>query len=124
MQDITFLPALLGGMLIGLAAALLWIFGGRLAGVSGIAGGLIAPAQPASERRWRALFVLGLVVGGVLVGQLWPSAFEFALHRSALTLAVAGVLVGVGTRLGGGCTSGHGVCGIGRLSPRSVVATL
>ncbi len=113
--------SLVGGLLIGLAAALLWILNGRVAGISGIVGELLGPAP--GEGRWRLAFVVGLVGGGALVRLFHPSAFTVP-HGSTALLAASGVLVGFGTRLANGCTSGHGVCGISRLSPRSLAATV
>lgn len=120
MDDFTPLPALLGGVLIGLAAALLHGGLGRVAGITGIVAGLFNPA--AEEVRWRVPFLAGLVAGGVLLLAVAPGVFG-AAPRSLPTLALAGLLVGYGARLGGGCTSGHGVCGNSRLAPRSLVAT-
>ena len=115
-----FVPPLAGGALIGVAIALLLLVNGRVAGISGVLGGLIGP-EPA-ERGWRALFLGGLVTGGLVARALSPSALG-SMCASVPVLAVAGVLVGFGTRLGGGCTSGHGVCGVSRLSLRSITAT-
>ncbi len=114
--------ALLGGALIGLAASLLLVLNGRIAGISGILGGLLQRCS-AAEVRWRAAFVAGLVVAPAVF------ALGFALPEAHVearwsVLGVAGLLVGYGSRLGSGCTSGHGVCGLSRLSPRSLVATL
>ncbi|MEM9194573.1 MAG: YeeE/YedE thiosulfate transporter family protein [Myxococcota bacterium] len=120
MSDFTPVSAAVGGLMIGLSAALLLFSHGRIAGVSGILGGLLRP----EGRNWRASFVLGMGLTGAVLAQLFPSAFAFELERTWAAIAVAGLLVGVGTRLGSGCTSGHGVCGISRLSPRSTVATL
>lgn len=114
-------PSLLGGILIGASAALLLLGTGRIAGITGILGEALR-AQPA-ELAWRLFFLLGLMGGGAVLGRLWPAAFTFAPAGSGSRLVVAGLLVGFGTRLGNGCTSGHGVCGIGRLSRRSLVAT-
>ncbi len=100
---------------------LLWH--GRIAGISGIFGGLLGRLSP-SELDWRLSFVFGLLAGGLLLGLFLPSGFAVTVPRSPLAIVAAGVIVGFGTRLGSGCTSGHGVCGISRLSPRSVVATL
>lgn len=113
--------SVVGGVLIGLAASVLLVGMGRVAGVSGIAGNLVFGKS--GDRLWRALFVLGLVAAGFAFGQVEPEAFG-ASPRSITWVAVAGLLVGFGTRLGSGCTSGHGVCGISRMSPRSLVATL
>lgn len=111
--------ALAGGGLIGLASALLFLSHGRIAGISGLLGSLLPP-QPI-DRSWRLAFVLGLGVAGVVAALVAPSAVGASV-RSSTTVAIAGVLVGFGTRLGSGCTSGHGVCGLSRLSPRSMVA--
>ena len=112
--------SLAGGMLIGLAAALLILFNGRIAGISGILGGLLPPTP--GDAAWRALFLLGLVLAPFAWGAVRPLPL---LHIEAGhgLLVAAGLLVGIGTRYGSGCTSGHGVCGMARLSPRSVVAT-
>ena len=110
-----------GGLLIGLGAAVLLLANGRVAGVSGIAGGLLRPAR--GDIGWRLAFLLGLLAAplGWLALQAMPPA---QIDHTPGLLAVAGLLVGLGTRFGSGCTSGHGVCGIARLSPRSIVATL
>jgi hypothetical protein len=113
--------SLLGGVLIGLATAALLLFNGRVAGISGIVGGLLRPV--ADEWAWRAWFVAGLLAGGLLVRALAAGAFAIDVHRSWPLLALGGVLVGFGARLGSGCTSGHGVCGLSRFSARSWVAT-
>jgi uncharacterized protein len=118
-----FIPwsALAGGALIGTSASLLLILNGRIAGISGIVGGLVRPR--AGDVSWRVYFSAGLVLGGLLLLALKPSAFGAPVVSSPLTI-LAGLLVGFGARLGSGCTSGHGVCGISRLSRRSIVATL
>ena len=115
--------ALTGGALIGLAAALMLAVNGRILGVSGIAAGLVASATSGGERLLRIAFLLGMLAGGIAIGRLFPQALPGALTGNQWVLGVAGVAVGFGTRLGGGCTSGHGVCGMARLSPRSLVAT-
>lgn len=114
--------ALLGGALIGLAASLLLVLNGRIAGISGIVGGLLQRCS-AAEMRWRAAFVAGLVVAPAIFALLFAVP-EVHVEARWGVLGVAGLLVGYGARLGSGCTSGHGVCGLSRLSPRSVVATL
>jgi uncharacterized membrane protein YedE/YeeE len=113
--------SLAGGMLIGLAAALLLITQGKIAGVSGVIGGLLQPRS--GDVAWRAWFLGGLAGGGLVLALLWPEAFGVPADRSLITVAMAGLLVGFGTRLGNGCTSGHGVCGISRMAPRSMIAT-
>ncbi len=113
---------LLGGALIGLAATLLLWMNGRIAGISGIFGGLVVPR--AGEFGWRLAFIGGLVVGGVLMAVATPESVVYDLDRSYAAIVVAGLLVGVGTRLGSGCTSGHGVCGLSRLSTRSLASVL
>ncbi len=114
--------SLAGGALIGLAAVTLLLFEGRIAGVSGIVAGVISPRTKQSG--WRIAFLAGLAVGGLVAFSIAPGAFGAPLLRTPALLLAGGVLVGLGTRVGGGCTSGHGVCGIGRLSRRSIVATL
>lgn len=122
MELFTPLPALAGGVLIGAAALLLLLGAGRIAGISGILSGVML--RPWSERGWRLLFVAGLIAGGWL-GFTWLDRPAPQLNLADWpVLAIAGFLVGVGARLGNGCTSGHGICGIGRLSVRSIVATL
>ncbi len=120
MNDFTAWHGLAGGALIGASASFLLLYNGRIAGISGIVGGLLAPAR--GETRWRAFFVAGLLVGGLALTRLVPHAFGPAITPLPL-LVIAGLLVGFGTRLGNGCTSGHGVCGIGRFSSRSLLAT-
>lgn len=116
---------LLGGALIGLSASLLLWANGRVAGISGVVGSLLAPIR--GDISWRALFFGGLLAGGLLLAWLRPVSFaapaSLSLGGGAL-LVVAGLLVGFGSRLGNGCTSGHGVCGISRGSTRSIAATL
>jgi uncharacterized protein len=116
----TWILALGGGAMIGAASALLLLTHGRIAGISGIVGSLLPPAA-AHDRGWRVSFLAGLLVAGV-VGSLVAPAAIGASVRSLPILAVAGLLVGFGTRLGSGCTSGHGVCGLSRWSVRSLVA--
>jgi uncharacterized membrane protein YedE/YeeE len=121
MNNFTPISSTLGGALIGAAAALLLAFNGRMAGVSGIVAGTLRPKP--GEFLWRLLFVLGLVGGGALMTWLWPGSIQ-ATPRGLGATGLAGLMVGFGTQLGGGCTSGHGICGICRLSKRSFVATL
>lgn len=122
MTIVNFTPwsALLGGMLIGGGALLLLIVGGRIAGISGILAGI--GSQP--DKGWRIAFVIGLVAVPFMLFSTRLSEAPSLAGISVFRLALAGLLVGIGTRLGNGCTSGHGICGMGRLSPRSMVATL
>ncbi|MFG6443305.1 YeeE/YedE family protein [Roseateles sp. LKC17W] len=113
--------SLAGGALIGLAAALFVLLNGRIAGISGVLGGLLRPAR--GDVAWRVAFVLGLV-GAPLAYVLFTAVPLPRIDAGWPALVLAGLLVGVGTRYGAGCTSGHGVCGLSRLSPRSLAATL
>ena len=122
MTEFTPVSGLLGGMLIGLSSALMLWGAGRIAGISGIFGGLLTPSQ--GEVGWRVMFVAGIILGGLAWPLLTGNSLPVDLQVSWPIMLVAGLLVGFGTRLGSGCTSGHGVCGIGRLAPRSIVATL
>ena len=117
-----FAPPLLGGILIGVASWGLWHLNGRVAGCSGILGGAISPGT--DDRNWRVSFLCGLLAGGVLMQAFAPWTFPDTYPSSLPGLALSGLLVGFGTRLANGCTSGHGVCGISRLSVRSTSATV
>jgi uncharacterized membrane protein YedE/YeeE len=121
MANFTPISAAIGGALIGLSAVLLMLFSGRIAGISGIFGGLINPQT--DDRAWRAAFIAGLIAApltAMLIGYPLPLP---QMPASFVTIAAGGLLVGLGTRLGSGCTSGHGICGIARISPRSIAAT-
>ena len=107
---------------MGIASAVLFVMNGRILGISGVLGGALKIRT--SDARWRWAFVVGMLAAGAGVSLAMPSAFANTVHRSAGACLLAGVLVGVGTQLGSGCTSGHGICGIGRFSKRSLVATL
>lgn len=120
MIDSWLIRGAVGGALIGLSASLMLVLNGRVTGISGILNGLMRPSEK-TETPWRALFVLGLVAGGALTLRALGGA---AAPPPLATALAAGLLVGVGTRLGNGCTSGHGVCGLSRLSARSLAATL
>jgi hypothetical protein len=122
MENFTPISALIGGAAIGIATAMLLFANGRIAGISGISGGLVF--LPRGDSAWRVLFLAGLI-GGALVHRVifgWSEGITF--DASWPLLVAGGLLVGLGTRLGGGCTSGHGVCGMARLSVRSIVAVV
>ncbi|MBU1304759.1 MAG: YeeE/YedE family protein [Alphaproteobacteria bacterium] len=119
MTEFTPLMSLTGGMLIGLAAVLLMAFNGRIAGMTGILTGLLPPI--ATDWPWRAAFIGGAILGPVLLGSV--GQIGFAVSVPTPWLVVGGLVVGIGAYLGSGCTSGHGVCGMARLSPRSIAAT-
>lgn len=121
MMAFTPIASTVGGAMIGAAAVLLWAGLGRIAGISGILGGLLAPA---GDRAWRLAFLGGLIAAPVLYRLAGGFVVHPTIDASPAMLVVAGLLVGVGTTLGSGCTSGHGVCGLARLSPRSFVATM
>jgi uncharacterized protein len=122
MANFTPISAAIGGALIGLSAVLLMLLNGRIAGITGIAGGLIDPIS--RDRFWRAAFIVGLIaapLSAMLIGYTVPVP---QMPTSMVTIAVAGLLVGFGTRMSNGCTSGHGICGMARLSTRSITATV
>jgi len=119
--DFTPWTSLAGGVLIGVAAAMFLLLNGRIAGISGIVGGLLARQR--GDILWRLLFIAGLVAAPVIWG-LFAALPPMKIESGYPMLVVAGLIVGISTRYGSGCTSGHGVCGIARLSPRSIVATL
>ncbi|HTN62098.1 MAG TPA: YeeE/YedE thiosulfate transporter family protein [Devosia sp.] len=134
MESFTPLSAAIGGALIGLAAAILWLGNGRIAGISGIFGQLLPPAQTVV---WRLIFLAALISSAFLAAKLLPDLGIGGEAPALLVaappawgvptpvwLAIAGLLVGIGTKIGNGCTSGHGVCGLARLSPRSLVAVV
>jgi uncharacterized membrane protein YedE/YeeE len=114
--------ALLGGILIGLAVSLMLFLNGRVTGISGIINGTLQPVK--GDTQWRWFFVGGLFLGGLTLRVLNPATLPAEFVSPPLATVIAGLLVGFGTIMGSGCTSGHGVCGISRLSPRSLVATL
>ncbi|MFW5740005.1 MAG: YeeE/YedE family protein [Myxococcota bacterium] len=121
-MDSAILAPIIGGILIGLGASALMLFNGKIAGVSGIFGGILSPK--AGDFAWRAAFIAGIIVGGIALFVVRPDMFGVGVERSLPVILLGGLLVGFGARLGSGCTSGHGVCGIARLGPRSIVATL
>lgn len=114
--------AILGGSLIGLSVSMMLFFNGKVTGISGILGNVLNPSTP--DKKWRLTFIAGLLSGGLIL-RLWKDeVFTIATSSLPMDYLIAGFLVGVGTLLGSGCTSGHGVCGISRLSSRSIVATM
>ena len=121
MEHFTPVSAAIGGVLIGLSAGLLWLSVGRVAGISGIVGGLWSPRT--GDVTWRVAFLIGLIAAPLVYGWATGSLPRISVSVPPLIIIAGGLLVGFGTRLGGGCTSGHGVCGLARLSPRSLVAT-
>lgn len=116
------LNAVIGGILIGVAVSVMILFNGRVAGISGIIGGALKPQK--NDFGWRLTFISGLIFGGVILQVLKPEIFYQVSSAVWSDYIIAGLLVGFGTLLGNGCTSGHGVCGISRLSIRSIVATM
>lgn len=122
MHDFTPIPALVGGALIGLSASILLFTHGKVAGISGLYAGALRSDTP--DRKMRLAFLAGLVAAGVVLRLLSPRLFASSWSPSLALALAAGLVVGVGTRVGAGCTSGHGVCGLSRLSGRSLVATV
>lgn len=124
MENFTPVSALVGGGLIGLAAGLYLLLNGRIAGISGIVGGLLSPSKDGVAMIERLAFVLGLIIGPILLMSGTSIDAQSVVTSPLPVIIVAGVLVGVGTTIGSGCTSGHGICGLSRFSLRSLVATL
>ena len=122
MENFTPVSALLGGALIGLSVSLLLMLNGRMAGISGIMNGLFS--SPKKEEIWRGLFLVGLVIGAVIFQLLTNDSLQLRQDYPKVLLIVGGFLVGIGTRMGSGCTSGHGICGIANFSVRSITATI
>lgn len=122
MENFTLVSAFSGGLLIGLAATLLLLFNGRIAGISGMLGGLITTSG--AERYWRLAFLLGILLGAYGFSLIRPDLIHLRTNYPIWLLALGGFLVGFGTRLGNGCTSGHAICGLARLSVRSLAATV
>jgi uncharacterized protein len=122
MANFTPISAAIGGALIGLSAVLLMLSTGQIAGISGIFSGLLNVRG--EDRGWRIAFLAGLILAPIIAGLIGYGMPQPKLPSSWVVIVVAGLLVGFGTRLGGGCTSGHGICGIARLSPRSIAATV
>lgn len=122
MEGFTPILSTIGGILIGLAAVTLLLANGRIAGISGITAGILHPKQ--GNTRWRMLFIAGMLAGALLIRWFHPDAMEIRIDVSNAAILLGGFLVGIGSRIGNGCTSGHGVCGVGRLSPRSILASV
>ena len=122
MENFTPYSALLGGALIGVAATVMLWVNGRITGISGILGGVLFPAR--TDALWRVLFLAGLLTGAVVYTLVNGSPIDIQIQATPLVSIIAGFLVGFGTRLGSGCTSGHGICGIARVSKRSFAATV
>ncbi len=122
MDNFTPFSATLGGIIIGCSIALLLLFNGRMAGISGIMNGLISPNK--NDTQWRITFLLGLIIGAFLFNLFFSDSITLRQNYPLWLIALGGFLVGIGTRLGSGCTSGHGICGIANLSKRSLLATL
>jgi uncharacterized membrane protein YedE/YeeE len=118
--DFTPFASLFGGILIGLGAVMLMAFNGRIAGMTAMLGGVLEPQH--ADSRWRLAFLAG-AIGAPMIATLLGAEFSFASPTTGVLLAIGGVIVGIGVTYGSGCTSGHGVCGLARLSPRSLVAT-
>lgn len=122
-MDVKYPLAIIGGALIGLSSLLLLFSLGRVLGISGICGGVLD--RSGHDRGWRIAFILGLISAGIAANYIEsPTSQPILQWKQYIYISVAGLLVGFGTRLGNGCTSGHGICGVGRLSPRSIVATI
>jgi uncharacterized membrane protein YedE/YeeE len=121
-MPVEWIKALIGGLLIGLSVTVMLLFNGRVTGISGIVYGIFNPVK--GHYAWRYFFIGGLFFGGVIMSVFKSDSFQNNFSPSPIQMVIAGLLVGVGTVLGSGCTSGHGVCGISRLSPRSMVATI
>lgn len=115
--------SLIGGSLIGLAVSIMLLFNGKVTGISGIIGGILNPKN--SDKKWRLIFIAGLLFGGIILKfNVQSQVFKIETNVLNIDYVIAGFLVGFGTLLGNGCTSGHGVCGISRFSPRSIIATV
>jgi uncharacterized membrane protein YedE/YeeE len=122
-ENFTPVPAFAGGLLIGLSAIIMLLFNGQITGISGIMDGIVTSSK-SGDRVWRVYFLLGLVLGGYLFKLIMPDSFIPRDGFSLVLLITGGFIVGIGTRMGSGCTSGHGICGIARFSRRSILATV
>ena len=122
MDDFTPFASIIGGTILGIAALILFATVKRIAGVSGIIGGLLLFKK--NDTAWRVMFLSGLIFGGLILSKVYPKTLSIELTYSTPALILAGLLVGFGSRIGNGCTSGHGICGLGRLQPHSMVAVI
>lgn len=122
MENFTPWSSLIGGVLIGLSASLMYLGQGRIAGISGIFGGMLS--KFCKDFIWRYFFIAGLIVGGLIIYLMLPEKTAVSFNLPLPFFAIGGLLVGIGTRMGNGCTSGHGICGLGRRSPRSLAAVI
>lgn len=122
MANFNFFTAFTGGIMIGVAVVLMFLVNGRITGISGIVGTMVKPEK--GQFLWRLVFIISLVAGGALFPFVWGRPLQVEVDAPWFIYAIAGLLVGFGTRTGSGCTSGHGICGLARFSPRSMVATI
>lgn len=120
-SEVTVINSLFGGILIGFSASILILFNGKIAGISGIVGGLFRPKK--NDVAWRLMFIVGLLISPILFSLFRPLP-NITIDANITMIVIAGMLVGIGTRFGSGCTSGHGVCGVARMSHRSIIATV
>ena len=120
MAEFSFINSVIAGIFIGIAATAMLLLNGRIAGISGILSGILIPKQ--NDYVWQLLFLAGMLTGGTVVYSISSESFDILTGRSIPTMILGGILIGFGARLGSGCTSGHAVCGVGRISPRSIVA--
>lgn len=123
-ENFTLIPSLSGGIIIGLSASLLMLFNGRIAGISGITKGLITKEHSNNEKYWRLFFLIGLLMGGFIISITMPSMTAKSSKLHPIQMIISGLLVGIGTSLSNGCTSGHGICGLARKSTRSIVSVI
>ena len=123
-ENFTLFPSLIGGLLIGIASSLLMLFNGKIAGISGITKGLLSKDNSNLEKSWRKFFLTGLLLGGFIITMIMPEMTAKVANLNPIQMIIAGLLVGFGTALGNGCTSGHGICGLARKSPRSLASVI
>lgn len=126
MEIVNFTPvaSLVGGLMIGGAATIMMLFTGKIAGISGVTKGFLFGNNTPHERNWRMSFIIGILLGGVIVAQIMPDVTAKVGNFNYIQMIIAGLLVGIGTSLGNGCTSGHGICGLARRSPRSLASVV